>query len=170
MGRLYVVARQVRFSRVAAALVVAAVVALSLQSQQAGDASPLRGTVRDSQGKAVAAATVELRAKDAATPLTTHADSQGNYSFAGLQQGVYSARAEMAGYGAAEILSLFIGAREVKTVDLTLLPAKTPASQSAPVPAFVDQPQFTVAGVTDTTNLGGHGSDTVVRTRDSIAQ
>jgi len=170
MGRLYVVARQVRFSRVAAALVVAAAVALSLQSQQAGGASTLRGTVRDVQGKVVAAATVELRAKDAATPLTTHADSQGNYSFAGLQQGVYSARAEMAGYGAAEILSLFIGAREVKTVDITLLPAKTPASQSAPVPAFFDQPQFTVAGVTDTTNLGGHGSDRVVRTRDSIAQ
>jgi tetratricopeptide (TPR) repeat protein len=37
-------------------------------------------------------------------------------------------------------------------------------------PQFFDQPQFTVAGVTDTTNLGGHGSDTVVRTRNSLAK
>lgn len=169
MGRLYLVARQVTFSRVAAALVVTAV-ALSLQSQQAADASTLHGTVRDVQGKVVASAAVQLRAKDAAKPLTAHADSQGNYSFARLQPGAYSVRAEMAGYGAAEIPSLFIGSKEVKTVDFTLLPAKIPASQSAPAPAFFDQPQFTVAGVTDTTTLGGHGSDTVVRTRDSIAQ
>ena len=35
---------------------------------------------------------------------------------------------------------------------------------------FFDQPQFAVAGVTDTTNLGGHGSDTVVRTRETLAK
>ena len=125
MGRLYVVARKVRFTRVLAALVFAMLLPLWLQSQQAGDASTLRGTVRDSQGKPVAAAAVQVRAKDAVQPLTTHADSQGNYIFAGLRQGVYSARAEMAGYSAAEVPSLFIGAKEVKTVDFTLLPAKT---------------------------------------------
>ena len=130
----------------------------------------LRGTVRDAQGKAVAAATVQLRAKDAAHPLTTHTDSQGNYSFAGLQQGVYEVHAEMTGYGVAEVAALFFGPKEVKTVDFTLLPAKTSASRSPSAPAFFDQPQFTVAGVTDTTNLGGHGSDVVVRARETIAK
>jgi tetratricopeptide (TPR) repeat protein len=37
-------------------------------------------------------------------------------------------------------------------------------------PQYYDQPAFTVAGVVDTTNLGGHGSDTVVRTRESLAK
>ena len=37
-------------------------------------------------------------------------------------------------------------------------------------PQFYDEPQFTVAGVTDPTNLGGHGSDTVVRTKESLAK
>jgi tetratricopeptide (TPR) repeat protein len=35
---------------------------------------------------------------------------------------------------------------------------------------FHDEPQFIVAGVADTTNLGGHGSDTVVRTKESLAK
>jgi tetratricopeptide (TPR) repeat protein len=36
-------------------------------------------------------------------------------------------------------------------------------------PEFFDEPQFTVAGVTDPTNLGGHGSDTIVRTKEALA-
>ena len=154
-----------------AALVFAALFPLLLQAQQAGEASTLRGTVRDSQGKAVAAATVSLRAKDAPQPLTAHTDDKGNYSFAALPQGVYALRAEKAGCGDAEVAALFLGSKEAKTVDLTLLPAKSPAkTSSAKPPEFFDQPQFTVAGVTDTTNLGGHGSDTVVWTRETIAK
>ncbi len=37
-------------------------------------------------------------------------------------------------------------------------------------PEFFDEPQFTVAGVTDTTNLGGHGSNVVVRTKETLAK
>jgi tetratricopeptide (TPR) repeat protein/uncharacterized protein (DUF2141 family) len=172
MGYLRVIAHPVRVARIPAALVLAALLALSLQSQQTGDASTLHGTVRDSQGKAVAAATVFLRAQHAPQPITAHTDSKGNYSFAALQPGVYALRAAMAGYGDAEVASLFLGSKETKTVDLTLPPAKNSASKnsSAKPPEFYDQPQFTVAGVTDTTNLGGHGSDTVVRTRETIAK
>src|SRR4030081_1370491 len=45
--------------------------------------------------------------------------------------------------------------------------AKPSASDAAHsvTPPFYDEPQFTVAGVADATNLGGHGSDTVVRTK-----
>lgn len=48
-------------------------------------------------------------------------------------------------------------------------PAPPSASQPSS-PQFFDPPQFTVSGVTDTTSLGGHGSDAVVRTRDSLAK
>ena len=37
-------------------------------------------------------------------------------------------------------------------------------------PEFYDEPKFTMAGVTDPTNLGGHGSDTVVRTKEELAK
>jgi len=35
---------------------------------------------------------------------------------------------------------------------------------------FFDEPQFTVAGVTQATNSGGHGSDTVLRTTEALAK
>lgn len=37
-------------------------------------------------------------------------------------------------------------------------------------PEFFDEPQFTVAGVTDTTNLGGHGSNVVARNKEALAK
>ena len=51
-------------------------------------------------------------------------------------------------------------------------PQSSDASPAAPssAPQFYDSPKFTVSGVSDTTNLGGHGSDTVVRTRESLAK
>jgi tetratricopeptide (TPR) repeat protein len=61
---------------------------------------------------------------------------------------------------------VFLKPGESKTINLTLGPRAAAAS----APQFFDEPQFTVAGVTDTTNLGGHGSDTVVRARDSLAK
>jgi Flp pilus assembly protein TadD len=45
---------------------------------------------------------------------------------------------------------------------------KAPASGTQP--EFFDEPQFTVAGVTDTTNLGGHGSNVVVRAKEALAK
>jgi tetratricopeptide (TPR) repeat protein len=47
--------------------------------------------------------------------------------------------------------------------------ASSSSTRSA-APQFFDPPQFTVSGLTDTTGLGGHGSDTVVRTRNSLAR
>jgi len=136
-----------------------------------GNAS-LRGTVYDSQNKPVAGATVQLEAKDGTQPQTAQTDSRGSYGFTALHGGEYTLRAEKAGCGEATSPSFSLGEKEAKTVDLTLAATKPPASQPAslPPPKFFDEPQFTVSGVTDTTNLGGHGSDTVVRTRESIAK
>ncbi|GAC1505624.1 MAG: hypothetical protein NVS1B11_03690 [Terriglobales bacterium] len=43
-------------------------------------------------------------------------------------------------------------------------------SESPNTPQFFDEPQFNVAGVTDTTNLGGHGSDATLRTNETLAK
>ena len=145
---------------------------LCLQGQQRGQSASLRGAVRDSQGQPVAGATVCLQANLSAPAQIARTDSQGNYQFAALSGGVYLLRAQMAGFSNTEIPSLFLGPRETKNVDLVLLPARSQASQPASTqsPEFFDQPQFAVAGVTDTTNLGGHGPDTVVRTREMLAK
>lgn len=139
---------------------------LSLRSQ---DAASLRGVIRDSQGKPVADATVRLQLKEGTETQTAHSDSQGNYTFGAFSGGVYVLKAEKEGYSVVEISSVFFGPREAKSVDVTLVSGTTP-SAAAGQPEFFDQPSFAVAGVTDTTNLGGHGSDTVVRTRESLAK
>jgi tetratricopeptide (TPR) repeat protein len=140
-------------------------------SQDATDSAMLRGTVRDAQGRPLAAATVYLQPTGETRFLTAHPDSQGVYSFTALHPGVYALRATMNGYGDASIPSLFLGPKEAKNVDLTLAPGNS--SQPKPTsekPEFFDPPQFTVSGVTDATNLGGHGSDTIARTRETIAK
>jgi tetratricopeptide (TPR) repeat protein len=155
-----------------ALLVLSTLLPQPVHSQETGKSASLRGAVRNSQGKAVAGATVQLQAKDLMQTRTVHTDSQGTYSFAALSGGVYVLRAGMAGYGDTEIPSLFFGPSDAKNVDLILLPAKKQTSQpaSAQTPEFFDEPQFAVAGVTDTTDLGGHGSNTMVRTRETLAK
>ncbi|HZQ94361.1 MAG TPA: tetratricopeptide repeat protein [Candidatus Sulfotelmatobacter sp.] len=130
--------------------------------------SSLHGTVRDLQGRAVAHAQVQLQTKDSRQVFTATTDSQGVYRFSNLQQGNYVLRVVSAN-GSAEIASLALGEKENKTVDLNLRPEGSEQSAQA-APQFYDEPQFTVSGVTDTTNLGGHGSDTVVRTRETLAK
>jgi tetratricopeptide (TPR) repeat protein len=153
-----------------AVLIVFVLFPLGLQSQETGTSASLRGTVRTSHGQPVVGATIHLQTKDPSHAQTARSDSQGNYSFSALPGGVYVLRAEMAGYSDAEIHSVFFGPKEAKNVDLVLLPAKTTAPASAQAPEFFDEPQFAVAGVTDTTGLGGHGSDTIVRTRETLAK
>ncbi|HEV2716401.1 MAG TPA: hypothetical protein VGU64_14155, partial [Terriglobales bacterium] len=40
----------------------------------------------------------------------------------------------------------------------------------AAMPEFYDEPQFTVAGVTQAANPGGHGSDTVLRNTETLTR
>ncbi len=130
--------------------------------------------MRDATGRPVAGATVYLQVKDGPQTLSAHADAAGGYRFSGLAEGIYMLRVEMAGFSQATIGPCVIGPKEAKRLDLTLESSKaSPAQATAPgqrAPEFFDEPQFTVAGVTDGTNLGGHGSNTIVRTKESLAK
>ncbi len=147
------------------------------QSQASADSATLKGSVRDSKGRPVAGATVYLQVKDGTQTLLAHADETGSYSFSGLREGIYMLRAEVAGYSAATVGPCVLAPKESKRIDLTLESPKMSQAQSAATaksgqgpPEFFDEPQFTVAGVTDGTNLGGHGSNTIVRTKESLAK
>ncbi len=138
-------------------------------------AATLQGVVRDSDNRPVVGASVYLQSKDAHSltgPLTVVTDRAGAYRFSALRQGTYTLRAEAAGYRDATLKSFTLPAKESRTIDLKLESAKASESQnsSTGIPEFFDEPHFTVAGVTDTTSLGGHGSDTVVRNREDLAK
>jgi tetratricopeptide (TPR) repeat protein len=118
----------------------------------------LQGSVRDSRGRPVAGATVYLRVKSGDQRLTAHTDPEGNYRFSALREGTYTLRAEMIGSGEAAFGPFVLGQTEAKKVDLTL------------EAAFFEEPNFIVAGVTDTTSRGGHGSDAALRSSEALAK
>src|ERR1700687_274877 len=171
--------------------VMAALAPARVQSQEPAGNLTLRGTVqgyvRDSNGRPMANATVFLQfatgtESQAAQTQITHTDSEGAYRFAALLAGVYTLRAEMNGYREAIVDPVSLAQKETKRIDLTLESTKASTSQSAPPvkpatgkpseqsPKYFDEPQFTVAGVTQATNSGGHGSDTVLRTTEALAK
>jgi tetratricopeptide (TPR) repeat protein len=67
------------------------------------------------------------------------------------------------------VLTLLGGTRMSAQCQPAAKSPATPANTSA-TPQFYDEPQFTVAGVSDASNLGGHGSDVMVRTDESLAK
>jgi tetratricopeptide (TPR) repeat protein len=145
-------------------------------SPDSAGTATLQGTVRDSHGRPVAAATVYVQASAGAQVRTAHTDAGGIYRFSALGEGTYSVRAEMAGFGEGASPSFVLASKEAKSIDLALAPRQAPqpptsaVGTSAGAPEFFDEPKFTVAGVTDNTNSGGHGSNAALRTTESLAK
>ena len=192
MRRLRLNAQRVRPQSVSAlcrflvgAVIIIFAVEPALAAQQLSGSADLSGTVHYAQGSPATGATLRLQAKDGAEILTTRTDERGQYNFASLPEGVYALHAEAeagaeSAISSATVSSIFLGRSEHKKIDLTLeagqslplqaAPSSPGTSSAASAPEFFDQPKFTVSGVTDTTSLGGHGSDTIVRTRDALAK
>ena len=141
----------------------------SVKTQAQG--ATVSGIVRDSGGHPIPGAAVCLEAKDAET-LTMNSNQDGAYRFSLMLLGEYVLRVEKGGYFGATVGPLTLAQNESRTINLTLESARAsnPQKSSDNAPAFFDEPHFTVAGVTDTTNLGGHGSDTIVRNREVLAK
>lgn len=161
-------------------LVLALTVPFYAIAQEPTADANLHGTVRDSKGSPAERANVSLRKKESDYWRTTITDAQGRYSFDKLPDGIYALDVDkqMKGEGEGQIRDpLILKPHESRTLDLTLEPlnedpsfAQEDPALVASVPRFYEQPQFRISGVTDTTNLGGHGSGSVVRTRDSLAK
>jgi tetratricopeptide (TPR) repeat protein len=145
----------------------------------------VQGYVRDSDGKPAANATVILQFVTATeapgTPQTTQTASDGAYRFTTAQAGAYTLRVEKNGYAELIVGPINLAPAQMKTLDLALVssmasdlkgssPGTAAGRPNAQIPEFFDEPQFTVAGVTQATNSGGHGSDAVQRTSEALAR
>jgi tetratricopeptide (TPR) repeat protein len=155
--------------------------------QEPGNGAILKGYVRDPSGRPVANATVVLQLATTAQtpsvpPQSTHTSADGAYRFASLPAGSYVLHAELTGYRSAIVSRVALARKEMREIDLVVgLPTasesqnassgtRATAKPSAHAPEFFDEPHFTVAGVTQATNSGGHGSDTVLRTTEALAK
>jgi tetratricopeptide (TPR) repeat protein len=132
----------------------------------------LEGSVRNPQGQPIAGATVLVQTESGNIATTARTDSDGSYRFTTLRPGVYSIRASAPKFRETTSSPISLAGNKSTKVDFILEPlsAAKPGTSSAETPEFFDEPQFTVAGVTETMSPGGHGSDAILRTTEALAR
>jgi tetratricopeptide (TPR) repeat protein len=161
------------FAAICTAMFLALVLACAQgQNVAAERTASIEGTVADREKHPVAGVSVSLENTDANVTPVTSSDSQGQFRFADLSSGTYTLRAKLAGWREVSKGPMVLGRNQALSVTLQLERDDTPISNQGGTQGidFSDEPTFTVAGVSDPTNLGGHGSDVVMRTKESLAK
>ena len=165
--------RALALSVVMVALCGPSLVSVAAQMASAGDgAAAVRGVVEDAAGKPVAGAAVRLvRAGEAdGNEKTSAADGTFSFALPGAAHFVLSARKDAMQSGTVEVAVGPSG--DVRPRDVVLkLEVEGPASPlGSQAMEFSDSPSFTIAAVTDWTAAGGHGSDAILRTSESLTR
>ncbi len=152
-------------------------------SPPSSQAAPIHGTVLDASHKPVTGAVVHLEHKSSPTVVIKSGaavhlehegsptvvveavtDASGAFTFPDEPAGDYLLSAEKSGMHTPQA-AIVVAQLAPTAVELILQP---PSSSQAM--EFADAPNFTVAGVTDWTAVGGHGSDATLRTSEALAR
>jgi tetratricopeptide (TPR) repeat protein len=164
--------RVARAIGVCVALTAMSVVTTYSQNKNNETSAIVTGMVCDSANRPVENATVSLESHDHAYTFTFQSDSAGRYRFEAVPAGNYELRASKSGYGVAKNGPFVLHTADSKSIELRL-----PAEESAVTGQdnraainFSDEIHFNVAGVSDPSNLGGHGSDAVLRAKETLAK
>lgn len=141
------------------------------------DGVTIRGTVLNSANKLVVDAVVRLEQKGVEGAVETKTNAVGAFAFSALRTGNYILSAEKSGLRSRATDVITVARGDQKQVDLVLDDSgvvRTDSSDSSPSSTrameFADKPTFTVAGVTDWTAAGGHGSDIPLRTSEALTR
>ena len=149
------------------------------QDAPAQQAAQVEGVVRDSAGKAVAGAAVHLneegRSGSDGAVVETKTSGDGTFVFLAVRAGTYTVTLEKSGFRKAIEDSIKLAPGENKHCDFVLRVQEdssplSSASASSSAIELDDRPSFTVAGITDSTGSGGHGSETRMRTGEALAR
>ena len=157
---------------VAAAFLMAAFLlsAVLAGAQEQSGGAILEGKVCDAAGGPLAGTSIQLKKDSGEAIAFTHSDAAGQYRFSDLPGASYRLSLTHDSFRALQLSPVSLKAGETKHLDAVL--EKLPvAANASPAPMeFSDAPSFTVAGVTDWSNVGLHGSDANVHTSDSLAR
>jgi Tfp pilus assembly protein PilF len=168
-------------NRRSGALAILVATLLTLPSAAAFEQNPsphhpvtLEGTIRDTAGKPVAGATVLLTEQGSRTIVETKTNAAGIFVLSSDHGGTYTVRAAKSGWIDSVVEGLVVSPGDKKHVDVLLhtigsVKRESPAASPSAM-EFQDEPNFTVAGVTDWSNLGLHGSAASSKTSESLAK
>src|SRR6266481_9556990 len=134
--------------------------------------SVVAGTIKDSRDRPIVGAVVSLEGADPGHTLASTTDSQGRFRFEAVSVGTYTVQTKLEGYQEAKERPFVLHQREAKSMVLLLTKAQatgTVRDESSAI-EFSDKPTFTVAAVTDTTALGGHGSGRVLPSSNTLVK
>jgi tetratricopeptide (TPR) repeat protein len=141
------------------------------------DGVTIQGKVLNLAGNSVGDASVRLEQKGVLKAVETKTDSAGVFTFAALPLGSYLLEAEKSGQKSRSTAILVGSQGDRKDIDLILEApvdsrsnSSLPTSSQTQVMEFSDKPNFTIAGVVDWTAVGGHGSDSALRTSEDLAR
>lgn len=165
-------AKSFRIAGVAVMLCGTAFVPVRAQAAAQTGTAVIEGKVVDSDSHAVAGVVVSLQEGDSAEARSYKTDAQGRFRFDALAAGSYTLHVKLKGYQECVQGPIILAEHETKSTLLLLAKDKTAAStkDDSSALAFSDEPAFTVAGVTDTTALGGHGSGPIVRNSNALSK
>ena len=134
----------------------------------------LEGKVCSATGDPLAGVLVRLRKdSESASTMTVRTDTAGIYRFSALAEGSYLVVLERDGFRSVTFPAVRLRLGEQKHLDAVLeraLPPNGTTPRGADAMELSDTPNFTVAGVTDWSNVGLHGSDANVRTSEALAK
>lgn len=145
---------------------------------QKPDGITIQGTVFDSAHKLVGDASVRLEQKGTATaePVVAKTNAEGVFIFSALRAGDYVLSAEKTGLHSRAI-TVIASSQNREQIDLILeataavsTDSNHSSSSATQAMEFADKPNFTIAGVTDWTAVGGHGSDSILRTSEDLTR
>jgi tetratricopeptide (TPR) repeat protein len=144
------------------------------------DAITIEGSVRDCTGQPIADAFVVLEDERGSRRADLKTKTDGFFVFSTDLVGTYTLRAEKLGVGNTAVNVVLLSRTKSRHVDLVIEPSTdtafastdkvSPPRSSPTTIEFEDRVNFTVAGVTDWSNVGLHGADTSVRTSETLAQ
>lgn len=135
----------------------------------------LSGVVRDSAGRAVGDAHVVLRGDQSPVTRETNTDAAGRFTFSEVSTGAFTLMANSGSLRSVAI-TVTVGTRgDQSPLNLVLnrqgaKGSPAPQQNASQAMQFADNPDFSIAAVTDWTAAGGHGSDSSLRTSEALTQ
>lgn len=149
-------------------LLLPAAIAQQVSPKHLGGAH-IQGTVISVDGKPVGEAVVSLEKKGSRDIVETKTSATGGFEFSSLSSGNYRLSAEKSGLHSRSADVMASAGKSSEKVSLVLHGSESAPASGAQAMEFTDKPNFTIAGVTDWTAVGGHGSDSALRTSESLA-